>query len=387
MPSVSNIVSFLDKYNALELGGSPWPSYDESDGDIYHFDWPGFFDNADDDNLADIWVPRIGGFLNDLGRNLGQGNLGPDSDRGVSYEEEESRPTWDVCAWYQPIHYFGMDWGLFVKENCMLQEALEIAKFLPYYVLGWPLWRIGLEVIRASFSILYLHEHYHHKMESLGLRLQVVELKSRYLAYKKKVYRRTNGTDDQLEEALANASAYRRLNTRPYNRINRGVREAARKYLDARFPFDPPGYRKGMDYLEDDSFNSGENLLQARMHEARLVPTQPSSEWDFAPDMIRSQFGLNDNIWTIVSPGGTSVLPTSSITPLYLPTTRQARRLAEKFGFSEKRGRNPHLKLTRNGEMINIPTNRERVSPVVVHNLCEALNIKKGELAELIRNL
>ncbi len=61
-------------------------------------------------------------------------------------------------------------------------------------------------LLRTAFLLYYRHELFHHKTECLGLRLHVVEDKSSYIPYHELVYRATDGTDDQLEEALANAS-------------------------------------------------------------------------------------------------------------------------------------------------------------------------------------
>ena len=70
--------------------------------------------------------------------------------------------------------------------------------------------------MRSAFWSLYLHEIYHHKVESFGIRLQVVQGRGSYVRYKDiNVYVPLKGDDQQLEEALANAYCYHRLSSKP----------------------------------------------------------------------------------------------------------------------------------------------------------------------------
>ena len=190
------------------------------------------------------------------------------------------------------------------------------------------------------------------------------------------------------EEALANASSYLRLNDDPYNRIDRSVRDAAKSYLEHRFPKDPAGYRMASRFLTMSSFNNQENFLQSQIREARIAPAQPPEEWDIASHMMRSQFDLNDNIWIIVPPGSTSTVPVKS-SPYSSLSTAEAKRLAEKrFGFVEKPNpRNPHIKLLKDGKMINLPPNRERLSLEVIKSYCATLGVRAADLRKLFNSL
>src|SRR5262249_22577883 len=159
--------------------------------------------------------------------------------------ERAPQLEWDICGWYQPIHFFGYDWGIFIKEECVKRAALMIARFVSRAVIhsAPPLaWFKAL--YRAAVYVYYLHEQYHHKIECLGFRLHVVQQRSAFLPYYRHVYAATKGTDDHLEEALANADCYLRLSTDPYAFwITPHVVRATKAYLEWQFPQDPPGYR------------------------------------------------------------------------------------------------------------------------------------------------
>ena len=68
--------------------------------------------------MNDYWEPDLGQFLDNLGR------VTQVSEPSVDYGD------WDVCAWYQPVDYFGLKWGIYIRQDCVLDQALAIAKFL-----------------------------------------------------------------------------------------------------------------------------------------------------------------------------------------------------------------------------------------------------------------
>ncbi len=61
----------------------------------------------------------------------------------------------------------------------------------------------------------------HHRVECLGFRLHVVTRTRLYGPYFRTVYAKAKGTDDLLEEALANAAMYLRLDEKAYQNLCR----------------------------------------------------------------------------------------------------------------------------------------------------------------------
>lgn len=315
MPEESNIIIFLDKYELNRNGESPWPSFDQNSRNFERFlvKWDALFPrrryperrgNYEWDIFGDDSMPEVGqDFLSELEEALTQG---PPDDVEIDRMAELNR--WDACAWYQPTHFFGSDWGIYIRMDCILSQALRIARFLRPPAPPSP--SLAHALIRASTYAYFLHEQYHHKVESLAVRLEVVERQPIYVSYTNRVYLPAQGTDDQLEEALANADIYLRLPTDPYESwISWPIVDATRKYLKATFPHELPGYRMAKNYLGTARFENGEDLLHSRVHEANLHPIQPANEWAIATRLMQSLFKVTDNIWVLVTPGGKPILP------------------------------------------------------------------------------
>ena len=311
-------VNFLRKRNALlPPQKSPWRTLDE-DEQAKKMDWDRLWSR-------DLEFPISSEEEMEIQAAIA---LGPPPDDSAKSSDQGNGAHWDKCAWYQPIHFFGDQWGIFIKESCVRRTALMIARFMPpaellaeleqrdmlTYALIVPV-ATAQDLYRAAVLVYYLHEHYHHKIECLGFRLHVVLGHSCYLPYKSAVYRPTFGTDDNLEEALANADAYLRLGQSPYtHRLPSYIRHATRAYLKWEFRnCSPPGYRMATHYLTQAAFNAGENVLQAQVKEGITAPVQPDKEWYLCPGMTKSFFTVKWNIWMVVPRGGVPRLPTFDV--------------------------------------------------------------------------
>jgi hypothetical protein len=239
------------------------------------------------------------------------------SDPKDQVEPFDKEAIWDICGWYQPIHFFGRHWGVYIREKCLRSLTLRIAsRIVPPRNMHQTVSNKNLfakDLMLAAFSAIFLHEHFHHKVESLGLRLHVVLGLPVYEDYTKKVYGQVLMTDDCLEEALANADSYRRINAKPYSNFNYPhlMKGVVKGYLIHKFRCDPPGYRCAIDYLTDNKFKKGLCLLQGQVKEGRLNPLQPSNHWLIAPDLTRALFNFKSspNLFVVVPKGQKSCLP------------------------------------------------------------------------------
>jgi hypothetical protein len=80
-------------------------------------------------------------------------------------------PPEPLCAWYCPVHFFGHGWGIYIREDCVLTYALDIATFINWPSVRIPRAEIPRQMLRSAFYVFFLHEQFHHKVESLGFRL------------------------------------------------------------------------------------------------------------------------------------------------------------------------------------------------------------------------
>jgi predicted RNA binding protein YcfA (HicA-like mRNA interferase family) len=398
MPTAQKIVQWLDAQDVIEYGDSPWRTVSE-DEDVFLVDWkrlfpsnrPGKLGENDWDLSGDNWQSDE--------------NITPDDDTegfAVRIRDalENERPSknegpgvaerlgWDISAWYQPMHFFGHDWGIFIRRDCIRENAILVARFLPKGTSYSP--ALLKALLRAGFAALFLHEQFHHKVESLGIRLHVVERASRYVPYKNCVYRPTYGTDDNLEEALADADAYLRTQTSPYSVwMGKSVVSALQAYLRWRHPFDPPGYRMAPKYLTNAKLNRGVDFLHGQVQEATKTPARPSKEWEIATRLHQSLFKVTDHLWEVVPRGyPRSMLP--GATPYPSISTRQLIELAEERGWEVEAGAtgDRHVRMKHPlRPPLTIPLNRRDLSPGVVKTALKALGYKPADVPGALRRI
>ena len=228
-------------------------------------------------------------------------------------DSQRKTPPEPHCAWYYPIHYFGNSWGIYIREECILSIAIQIACCVNWRSVNVSPHTIFWDLLRSSFYVLFLHEQFHHKVESFGFRLLVSTGTDLYRPYKRNVYRSTYLTYNCLEESLANAESYRRLNEVRYsNRVTPEIREGVRIYLKAALKKQPPGYREGIHYLSETNYRRGLYELQSRILDGTTSPTMRFENWSVAPNMIKSLANIADEIYV--------VLPVGRF-PIFSPTT------------------------------------------------------------------
>jgi len=325
------IKALLEAHDSLRLNESPEDlptpeshlinKFDQRFWDILYSDKKESLRQGQEAEDHQIFLDLDSEFMGDMERALYQEQIDFD---GLFFDEEVAKKLgekfgrweFDRCAWYQPMHYFG-NWGIFIREDCMLRQAVEIAQCIDIRKLGVGTRDAILLCIKASFLIYYLHEHYHHKVESFGIRTLITANKPAYLDYKAKVYRSLIGDTRQLEEAMANADAYHRLGDQPYKTIlGTYLLERLRLFLIWTFKYaSPPGYDQAVHLLRgrrSGIYKKCQNKLMSRIWDASLTPSKPEDDWNLAPNMIRSWFNLTDNIYTIVSVGKKSIFPSGT---------------------------------------------------------------------------
>lgn len=260
-----------------------------------------------------------------------------------------------LCAWYCPIHYFGHGWGIYIREKCILGTALDVARHV-----NWPAVTklqlsaadIARQLLRSAFYAYFLHEQFHHKVESLGFRLLIATGADRYRPYKSNVYRKTYRTSNCLEESLANAESYLRVSEERYKkRQHLPFRNALQSLLKASFASQPPGYREALSYLTETTFRSGQQSLHSAMLDGLYPPSTPSGRWVVAPQMIRALMNIDADIYVILPSGAQPLFKPTSIDPGVTISTDQAKKaLIRKYGYAEvSGGKGSHVKLTKAG--------------------------------------
>lgn len=334
-------------------------------------------DGAKEDGILDHENPRLRGWMHKIEEIL-EDEAGRYSGRHMLESSGKERKSPDPhCAWYCPIHFFRHGWGIYIREQCILDLALDIALYVNWRRVNAPRAAIYLQLLRSAFYILFLHEQFHHKVESLGFRLLIATGSDRYRVYKANVYRASYLTKDCLEESIANAESYRRLReTRYANRVDGEIRDGLRRYLKGSMRGQPPGYKQGLNYLTDKDYRDGLHKLQSQILDGALSPTTPPQHWVLAPNMITALAGIDEEIYVVLPQGTSPIFPPASIDPGPTTSTRRlAVALSKHYGYHHvSGGKGSHVKLIKPGsQTIILPGNRAVLSPGVVKEALSAI--------------
>ena len=382
MDNIDVIVDLLDHDECLAIGRSPWdPEIDHNGSEIWQTKWGALFPDKSFIDRGSEYDWEIYGDDWDLDlEELDQIFNRPD-DPGMEKPE-----AWDVAAWYQPIHFSGFDWGIYIKEEAILTLAAKLYRetgHLAYSLTSPQKQLFAKGLIRTAFSIYYHHELYHHKTECLGFRIHAIQRRSSYLHYFDNVYRATAGTDHQIEEALANAFMYREFGRHTW--IPRSLKSVACSYLSHVFSSYPPSYRLAPNYLSKKNFDAGQKTFFSQVLEGSLIPSHSSAYWAMAPRANHAISNITGDIWTVVPCGKKPLIPTTA-TPFKTCSSDQMVKVCNQHGYSlVPGGKGSHIKMKKPGSpTIIIPGNRDNVSPGAAKNILLSLGYKVSQLPDLL---
>lgn len=371
--STSEVVDTLDRLDLLELPGrSPWREAGPDD-DAFPVDW----------DLAEAPID---------GRAL---TPGIDED-GRGWEQiaerlrQKVRPRGgppppvdpDALAWYQPLHYFASSWGIYIREAAVMDLAAYILEAVPSdrrferdAIFG---------AVRMGLGVLYLHEAFHHRVESFAIGLEIAEHVKRYCPYHDAVYKplARAHSEDLLEESLATAESYRRLSEDVYRRsVPTDMRKVARQQLQTWIRSLPPGYNLAPAYFAGAPFDSALHELCSQVQETVTVPVRPHHEWRLASALHRQLFNCKTTTWVVVPLGQRPLVPwfdRDAPAAVSVSTRRFIKLLSARFGYQQVNGAK-HLKLVKTGmPTLILPANRDSLSPVVLSTMAHALGFRSA---------
>ena len=173
----------------------------------------------------------------------GQGFSGPLTDKDLG--------EWstDALAYYLPFHFYKSRWGIYLRASGIAYLAQKLKQAYPSA--SDPRY---LEVAR---HVLYEHEFFHFHTETAASIAEVGRLKNLYRGY----FADTPAADH--EEAMANAQAFRSLNTKKH----RLFRDSVHDWMSNQ----PGGYGKFLQWVLPEEFKCGRRAIGAKI----IDPTQP----------------------------------------------------------------------------------------------------------------
>ena len=380
------VVETLHDLGLLELENpGPWPGEPQGES-VWQVDWSAVeapLDNGGDAVIAPEYLDSDRNWSGAYAEILRQASAGP-----------HLPPTdvFDALAWYLPIHNFGYAWAIYVRESGVIMLAAALLSRVA------PARREESDAIhgavRAGLSILYLHEAFHHKVESFAIRLEIIEHAKRYGPYFQDVFGPLRAaaadSDDLLEEALACAEIVRRMRSEPtYTRsIPEDIRQATREMFAEWLPTLPPGYRQAPRYIPSPTFDNARNLLSSQIHEARQRPMRRNDEWLLVPHAYQGLFNYKTVTHILVPIGNEPIIPWfGQPVPALSISSKEMIKLVTGQGYTiVPGGKGSHVKLRAHGRpMIIIPDNREALSHRVLSSVATALDLSSASALVSVR--
>lgn len=285
----------------------------------------------------------------------------------------------DAIGWYQPFHIWDEEhWGIYLQTDRLLDVACGF-----YRELAHTQARPDSLAVLLSVGLVAHHELFHAKVEASATWLELLTRKGRYLAYQKDVYQACKLTDEWLEEALANWSAYAWLQSHLDQfqdllryQSNQSVLSVVEEWLD----FSPPGYNNWAVGRQISSWRTLSGQLASGAVGTKLKKGYPPLEGllnGLLPfDLIESDIP----IW-FVGQGAISDLFFST------PGRTEAKKLLKHFGYQiiPGRGKGSHEIWTGpDNRPFSLPV-RDPVSRLVFTNLLHHFELKKETYLQKIR--
>jgi predicted RNA binding protein YcfA (HicA-like mRNA interferase family) len=377
--NTEQLLNTLDSMVMLDLGAPGAWDGDLGEWDTCDVDWDDVLqDRIDptrtDQNRAvdDQWAQ-----VNEEIINRSGGSISPPPPTSV-----------DALAWYAPIHRFGLNWGIYIYESSVIDIAARIGSYLPPGIIARP--GITQQLARMALSVLYLHEAFHHKIESFAIRVEVVKQQKTFLPYQQNVYEKLLGTDELMEEALACTEMFLRLREQTYRRgISDSVYEATIGMLKDWIPTLPPGYRMADFLVHNPGYiEETRNGLLSQISEGVIKWTQNHEDWTIATQMTKGLFSWREIAYVLIPKGSKSLVPwfSNEIASLSI-STRDLEKLIKSFDYAEiSGGKGSHRKFVHDSRpMIILPNARESLSPGVLRTIARSLGVRSiRELGALV---
>lgn len=414
MTSSPEIQRLLEWLRASDQAPQPGSEPPQGPPQVEDVDQVGDSDTADEDSVVDWSAWEGDGFEEEVHRFLGLPDIwqpepreeeeGDNSEPNRSQRHDPSvveewltRPEngmdWaggamETLAWYQPITFHGANFGIVMTERGIQRVARSIYADLIRSRRPLPV-RPAAHCLNGSMRVLLAHERFHHRVESLAIRLLALDGQPRYADYVHKVYEpNTNPlTDDLLEETLASASEQRFFDTMPKSvpTLDREVWMSTLHVLQDSWYLRPPSYRTGDLYVNSASFSRGCQTMASIVSTASILhPTAPST----VPRPLKVANGLFDV--PVVEQARIVTRPGGGIPPFALTVSNSdIERLLKSKGFTAvPGGKGSHGKWEGPGsEMVVLPHRREQSGYKVLSSVAAAVGARDlNDLKRLARS-
>jgi predicted RNA binding protein YcfA (HicA-like mRNA interferase family) len=193
---------------------------------------------------------------------------------------------------------------------------------------------------------LYYHEAFHHKTECFATRMEITHRTPFYKNGFEQFFQRTAGTDQCLEEGLANASA---LDLTWEGLRSKDIEQALVGYVKD----SPPGYRKGVEIRGDMASVRCQFAEDNQRVCLPHIPRKNPAVWRTTPHMFNGISNVRSRVNYVIS-RNSPLIARMRVRPL-LPPSKLVRKLKELVGLEfDRSGGNRDIYRMPNGKKIPI---------------------------------
>jgi len=271
-------------------------------------------------------------------------------------------PPPDCLAFYLPIHfYYPNYWGVYLLAEGVVWLASHLMRATAGAI-------PPLEAVAVARRFLYYHEAFHHKTECLSIRMEITHRVPVYKTAFIHHYQATAGTDDCLEEALANAEALAKVT---------GVPRVVSDVLKEMVLASPPGYRRGVEVGRD--FADFRNQFAETNQRVSFpqLPPKGHTAWGAATHMFDGINNVKGRVNYLI-PKNSPLLGRLHLRPMVKPR-KLVRKLGDLAGVTYKRsGGNHDIYQTRDGKIVPIPRHAKDLDPRLLRNIIKQCGLEMG---------
>lgn len=292
----------------------------------------------------------------------------------------------DILAWYQPIHFYGDNWGIYIFDSGIIEVMTSIFSYLPS-VDGSQKLLMTKNIQAIAIEILRLHEEYHHRLEAFAIKQHIASGNILYPAYNDSVFLPTRDQTPCMcpEERLCDAYVYRALQTWLRPKVSTDIFLAVMNSWKNHMAIALGPYAGSLNLTTKSKFTNEQDLVLGQIVTSDISPNLHTVEKKFLHEYTKPIRELTENVYIVHD----------SDIKTYIPGVHQfaaPRRKVEKLilakGYTEtKEGDGSHTKYKKPGSPMIVLTKSREQSQTVLKSVAKALNLDLQEFLAEVREI
>jgi hypothetical protein len=364
------LIKWLASENELELSSKPIDPPNPSAQETETFFFP---------------VQTYKNYATSYTGDFNQKDLSPDN----SQWPKEKRPFTQeqhLLAWYQPMHFYGGNWGIYVLKSGLEEIMQSIASYCSQIEMKSN-HKFKSEIRFAAWQLLLLHEEFHHKVEMIAIRSAILSGNHSYRNYSHNVYLATKVSAPLScqEEALCDAYVFRNISKKLPKKVSKEITSASKKVWIDHMRSAVGPYAGSLDLISESSFGNAIYGLIDQVISATISPKASNLDWEVFPEFLNPLPNLKKNTFLVEELSSAANVGKSIF--LALPT-RKLQKVISMYGYSKSdEGAGSHEKWKKAGSPFIILTNSREQRISVIKSTAKTLGMNVDELARATRNL